>query len=175
MAAGALAGMIMLEGFVITTLDSAIRLTRYLVEEIWHIAFGKYDIFAAPVTVPADQTYEQGEDGPVGSGGSPSGDGDDESGARAGAGGSGGKGTAGGQDGGPAVSGSDAVPTDYAAPACGSVRNRTPEAVQFAGTARPCNPACVRRRTDTTVRCRYNDTATWLFTHCFNLFKEFRL
>jgi carbon starvation protein len=45
-AAGALAGMILLEGFVITTLDTAVRLNRYLIEEIWQELFGKYDVFA---------------------------------------------------------------------------------------------------------------------------------
>ncbi len=34
-AIGALAGMILLEGFLITTLDAAVRLTRYLIEEVW--------------------------------------------------------------------------------------------------------------------------------------------
>lgn len=32
---GALAGMLLLEGFVITTLDTAVRLNRYLIEEVW--------------------------------------------------------------------------------------------------------------------------------------------
>jgi carbon starvation protein len=44
---GALAGLIMLEGFVITTLDTAVRLTRYLIEEVWAELFGRYDVFAA--------------------------------------------------------------------------------------------------------------------------------
>ncbi len=44
---GALAGLIMLEGFVITTLDTAVRLARYLIEEVWAELFGKYDIFSA--------------------------------------------------------------------------------------------------------------------------------
>lgn len=39
-AAGTLAGMILLEGFLVTTLDAAVRLTRYLFEEIWRTAFG---------------------------------------------------------------------------------------------------------------------------------------
>ncbi|MFB3890808.1 MAG: carbon starvation protein A [Phycisphaerae bacterium] len=46
---GALAGMILLEGFLITTLDAAVRLTRYLIEELWRMLFGRYDVFAAPV------------------------------------------------------------------------------------------------------------------------------
>jgi len=45
-AIGALAGMILLEGFLVTTLDTAVRLTRYLLEEIWQTLFGKYDVFA---------------------------------------------------------------------------------------------------------------------------------
>jgi carbon starvation protein len=35
--AGAIAGMILMEGFLVTTLDTAIRLTRYLLEEIWRV------------------------------------------------------------------------------------------------------------------------------------------
>jgi carbon starvation protein len=46
-AAGALTGMLLLEGFVITTLDTAVRLNRYLLEEIWQELFGRYDVFAA--------------------------------------------------------------------------------------------------------------------------------
>jgi carbon starvation protein len=42
-AAGALAGMLLLEGFVITTLDTAVRLNRYLIEEVWQEFFGRYD------------------------------------------------------------------------------------------------------------------------------------
>jgi len=45
---GALAGMVLLEGFIVTTLDTAVRLTRYLLEEIWRALFEKYDVFAAP-------------------------------------------------------------------------------------------------------------------------------
>ncbi len=45
-AIGAVAGMIMLEGFLVTTLDTAIRLTRYLIEEIWRTFFGGFDVFA---------------------------------------------------------------------------------------------------------------------------------
>jgi carbon starvation protein len=44
--AGALAGMLLLEGFVITTLDTAVRLNRYLIEEIWQEFFGRFDVFA---------------------------------------------------------------------------------------------------------------------------------
>lgn len=45
-AVGAVAGMVMLEGFLVTTLDTAIRLTRYLIEEIWRTFFGGFDVFA---------------------------------------------------------------------------------------------------------------------------------
>ncbi len=45
-AAGALAGMLLLEGFVITTLDTAVRLNRYLIEEFWQECFGRFDVFA---------------------------------------------------------------------------------------------------------------------------------
>ncbi|OGV75166.1 MAG: hypothetical protein A3K19_19365 [Lentisphaerae bacterium RIFOXYB12_FULL_65_16] len=45
-AAGALAGMLLLEGFVITTLDTAIRLNRYLIEEVWQEVLGRFDVFA---------------------------------------------------------------------------------------------------------------------------------
>jgi carbon starvation protein CstA len=48
-AIGALAGMLLLEGFLVTTLDTAIRLTRYMIEEAWAIFFGRYDIFADAV------------------------------------------------------------------------------------------------------------------------------
>jgi len=39
-AVGAVTGMIMLEGFMVTTLDTAVRLMRYLLEEIWRALFG---------------------------------------------------------------------------------------------------------------------------------------
>lgn len=34
-------GILMVEGFVVTTLDTAVRLNRYLLEELWQIALGK--------------------------------------------------------------------------------------------------------------------------------------
>ncbi len=40
-AVGTIAGMLMLVGFVITTLDTAIRLNRYLIEEVWHALWGE--------------------------------------------------------------------------------------------------------------------------------------
>jgi len=36
---GAIIGILMVEGFVVTTLDSAVRLNRYVFEEIWNILF----------------------------------------------------------------------------------------------------------------------------------------
>jgi carbon starvation protein len=63
-AAGALAGMLLLEGFVITTLDTAIRLNRYLIEEVWQEFFGRYDLFAARASRFARHTPETaGSDG----------------------------------------------------------------------------------------------------------------
>ena len=50
---GALAGMVLLEGFLITTLDAAIRLTRYLLEEVWRVLLARYDVFAPPVDAAA--------------------------------------------------------------------------------------------------------------------------
>ncbi len=47
-AAGALGAMLLLEGFLVTTLDTAVRLTRYMIEEGWSIFFGRYDVFARP-------------------------------------------------------------------------------------------------------------------------------
>jgi len=37
---GTIFGILMLEGFLITTLDSAVRLNRYLLEELWKFIFG---------------------------------------------------------------------------------------------------------------------------------------
>ena len=50
-AVGALAGMVLLEGFLVTTLDTAVRLTRYLIEEVWRTVFARLDVFAEPVAV----------------------------------------------------------------------------------------------------------------------------
>ena len=52
-AAGALGAMLLLEGFLVTTLDTAIRLTRYMIEEGWATFFGRYDVFAAAAESPA--------------------------------------------------------------------------------------------------------------------------
>jgi len=49
-AVGAVFAMLMLQGFLVTTLDTAIRLTRYMIEEGWATFFGKYDVFASEVT-----------------------------------------------------------------------------------------------------------------------------
>jgi len=72
-AAGALGAMLLLEGFLVTTLDTAIRLTRYMIEEGWSMFFGQYDVFAQPAeaaVVPAegsDSTPQRIE--PAGAGG----------------------------------------------------------------------------------------------------------
>jgi len=72
LAVGTLAGMILLEGFLVTTLDTAIRLARYLLEEIWRALLGAYDIFAAPVVArEAKQQWTTGERVPAGSDGIP--------------------------------------------------------------------------------------------------------
>jgi carbon starvation protein len=66
---GALAGMVLLEGFLVTTLDTAVRLTRYLIEEVWRTVFARYDVFAEPVAM-----RDQAGDGvamPIGAGGLP--------------------------------------------------------------------------------------------------------
>ncbi len=70
-AAGALAGMVLLEGFLVTTLDTAIRLTRYLIEEIWRTLFGGYDVFARPVATGETGEWGRGEATPAGAGGIP--------------------------------------------------------------------------------------------------------
>jgi len=71
-AVGALAGMVLLEGFLVTTLDTAIRLTRYLVEEIWRTLFGGFDVFAASVaSAQAGEEWGTGEQSPAGAGGIP--------------------------------------------------------------------------------------------------------
>ncbi len=67
---GALAGMVLLEGFLVTTLDTAIRLTRYLIEEIWRTLFGAYDVFSAPVA-GGEPAWRKGEAVPVGADGLP--------------------------------------------------------------------------------------------------------
>ena len=38
---GAIFGILMVEGFVVTTLDTAVRLNRYLLEELWQMIFKK--------------------------------------------------------------------------------------------------------------------------------------
>jgi carbon starvation protein len=68
-AAGALAGMLLLEGFVVTTLDAAVRLNRYLIEETWLELFGKYDVFADHRATKAPAAATSGN--AVGAGGIP--------------------------------------------------------------------------------------------------------
>ena len=46
-AAGALGAMLLLEGFLVTTLDTAVRLTRYMIEEGWATFFSRYDVFGS--------------------------------------------------------------------------------------------------------------------------------
>lgn len=70
LAIGALGGMVLLEGFLVTTLDTAIRLMRYLIEEIWRTIFGHYDVFAEPVAQGESARDEQ-ELTHVGAGGLP--------------------------------------------------------------------------------------------------------
>jgi len=70
-AVGALAGMVLLEGFLVTTLDTAIRLTRYLIEEVWRALLGRYDVFAAPVAAKETAEWGRGEPTPAGAGGLP--------------------------------------------------------------------------------------------------------
>jgi len=38
---GTIFGILMIEGFLVTTLDTAVRLNRYLLEELWKFLFGK--------------------------------------------------------------------------------------------------------------------------------------
>lgn len=60
LAAGALAGMLLLEGFVITTLDTAVRLNRYLIEEVWQEFFGRFDVLAAGASRFSEPAGETG-------------------------------------------------------------------------------------------------------------------
>jgi carbon starvation protein len=63
-AAGALGAMLLLEGFLVTTLDTAVRLTRYMIEEGWAMLFGRYDVFARSRKAVVPERIE-----PVGAGG----------------------------------------------------------------------------------------------------------
>ncbi len=63
---GTIFGMLLLEGFVITTLDTAIRLNRYLFEEAWAAVFEKYDVF-----VEAAAAFSEPTPTPAGTGGIP--------------------------------------------------------------------------------------------------------
>ncbi|MBN2447213.1 MAG: hypothetical protein JXO22_10830 [Phycisphaerae bacterium] len=68
-AAGALGAMLLLEGFLVTTLDTAIRLTRYMIEEGWATFFGKYDVFADKAARLAETEPEQATAELIGTGG----------------------------------------------------------------------------------------------------------
>jgi carbon starvation protein len=57
-AAGALGAMLLLEGFLVTTLDTAVRLTRYMIEEGWANLFARYDVFAADAAIEADRARQ---------------------------------------------------------------------------------------------------------------------
>lgn len=61
---GALGAMLLLEGFLVTTLDTAIRLTRYMIEEGWATLFRRYDVFAE-VARSYDEAPAAGERGAV--------------------------------------------------------------------------------------------------------------
>ena len=50
-ALGTVFGILLVEGFVITTLDAAVRLNRYLFEELWTILFQNPPAPAAPLLV----------------------------------------------------------------------------------------------------------------------------
>ncbi|MGD8450462.1 MAG: carbon starvation CstA family protein [Phycisphaerae bacterium] len=50
---GTVGAMLLLEGFLVTTLDTAIRLTRYMIEEAWATFYGRYDVFAEAATAQA--------------------------------------------------------------------------------------------------------------------------
>jgi len=68
-AAGALAGMVLLEGFLVTTLDAAVRLTRYLLEEVWRMVFAGYH--ATVAAGGKTQPWRAGENVPAGADGIP--------------------------------------------------------------------------------------------------------
>lgn len=42
---GTIFGMLLLEGFIVTSLDTAVRLNRYLFEELWHVIFSRPPAF----------------------------------------------------------------------------------------------------------------------------------
>ncbi len=67
-AVGAIGAMLLLEGFLVTTLDTAVRLTRYLLEEGWATIFDKYDVYAGHPAATAKTSAEE-EPTPVGAGG----------------------------------------------------------------------------------------------------------
>ena len=67
---GTLGGMILLEGFLVTTLDTAVRLMRYLIEEVWQAMLGRFDVMAAPAAA-TDGSFATGDATPVGADGIP--------------------------------------------------------------------------------------------------------
>lgn len=60
---GTIFGMLLLEGFVVTTLDTAVRLNRYLFEEVWATLFARYDVFAQAAAAAAGMTAVAGSGG----------------------------------------------------------------------------------------------------------------
>jgi len=68
---GTLGGMLLLEGFLVTTLDTAVRLMRYLIEEVWQTLFGRYDVMAARAAATMQGTFTTGDATPSGAGGIP--------------------------------------------------------------------------------------------------------
>lgn len=57
---GVLGAMLLLEGFLVTTLDTAIRLTRYMLEEGWATLLRRYDVFAGVVRSADEPAPERG-------------------------------------------------------------------------------------------------------------------
>ena len=70
-AVGAVAGMVLLEGFLVTTLDTGIRLTRYLIEEVWAALFDRYDMFAIDTRLASPDETTTGPVTPMGADGLP--------------------------------------------------------------------------------------------------------
>jgi len=64
-AVGAIGAMLLLEGFLVTTLDTAVRLTRYLLEEGWACLFDRYDVYAEPAASTEPDTEPAGAGGLV--------------------------------------------------------------------------------------------------------------
>jgi len=62
---GVVGAMLLLEGFLVTTLDTAIRLVRYLFEEAWSCLFANYDVYAEKAQRDNDHILlkQPGDDG----------------------------------------------------------------------------------------------------------------